>query len=142
MASTTKTTSPKPVAKRMTRQRKIIKEILCKSHEHPTAEAIYEEARKELPDIGLGTVYRNLQVLVEDGMAIQLNCDKRYSRYDGNITPHAHLFCEQCHQVYDIDLEISDSLLGSAAKKSGADIRSYHLEFKGICKNCRENKIN
>lgn len=142
MASTTKTTSAKPVVKRMTRQRKIIKEILCNSHDHPTAEVIYEEARKVLPDIGLGTVYRNLQVLVEDGLAVQLNCDKRYSRYDGNITPHAHLFCEKCHQVYDIDLEISDNLLNTAKKKTGADIRGYHLEFCGTCKNCQNDNIN
>lgn len=142
MTSNTEKSVGKPVAKRMTRQRKIIKDILCNSHEHPTAVDIYEEARKALPDIGLGTVYRNLQVLVEDGMAVELNCDKRYSRYDGDTTPHAHLFCEKCHQVYDIDLQLDAKLIAAAEKQADAEISSYHLEFCGICRDCRKNNIN
>lgn len=126
----------KPVVKRMTKQRKIIKEILCGTTSHPTAEAIYEEARKVLPDIGLGTVYRNLQVLIEEGSAIELTGDKRFSHYDGNVAPHAHLYCEKCNNVFDIDMEMSNDIANIAAAKTGASISNYRLDFFGCCKKC------
>jgi Fur family peroxide stress response transcriptional regulator len=132
----------KPAAKRMTKQRKVIKEILCSTTAHPTAETIYEEAKKILPDIGLGTVYRNLQVLVEEGSVLQLNCDKRYSRYDGNVNPHAHFVCEKCNRVYDLDVDISDKLIGLAQKQYKGDVKSCKVEFFGVCQYCSEKKIH
>ena len=131
-----KETAAKPVAKRMTKQRRIIKEILCNTKEHPTAESIYAEAKKVLPDIGLGTVYRNLQVLVEEGSILQLNCDKRFSRYDGNPIPHAHFVCEKCNRVLDLDMEMDDSLLKSAQKQFAGEIKSYKVDFFGVCEDC------
>ena len=139
MPDSVMTKAAKPVAKRMTKQRRIIKEILCNTTSHPTAEAIHEEAKKYLPDIGLGTVYRNLQVLVEEGSVIELNCDKRFSRYDGNVAPHAHFYCEKCNNVYDIDLEIKSEITKIAAQKTGGLINNYRLEFYGICQKCRNN---
>ena len=132
----------KPVVKRMTKQRRIIKEILCSTTSHPTAEAIYEEARKVLPDIGLGTVYRNLQVLVEEGSAIELTGDKRFSHYDGNVAPHAHLYCEKCNRVFDIDMEISNDIANRAIEKTGAVINNYRLDFYGCCEECRKKEMN
>ena len=131
-----KETAAKPIAKRMTKQRRIIKDILCNTKEHPTAETIYAEAKKVLPDIGLGTVYRNLQVLVEEGSILQLNCDKRFSRYDGNLIPHAHFVCEKCNRVLDLDMEMDDSLLKSAQKQFAGEIKSYKVDFFGVCEDC------
>ncbi len=134
--------SSKPTAKRMTKQRRIIKEILCNSKEHPTAEAIYEEARKVLPDIGLGTVYRNLQVLVEEGSVLELTCDKRSSRYDGNIAPHAHFICEKCHQVYDLEMDMDRELIAAAQSRMDGKVNSCRVEFYGICRHCQGSQPN
>ena len=120
----------------MTKQRRVIKEILCNTKEHPTAETIYEEAKKILPDIGLGTVYRNLQVLVDEGSVLQLNCDKRFSRYDGNPVPHAHFVCEQCNRVLDLDMKVSEDLMTAAQKEFAGEIKSYNVDFFGICEDC------
>jgi Fur family peroxide stress response transcriptional regulator len=134
--------TPKPVVKRMTKQRKVIKEILCNTKEHPTAEIIYEEAKKILPDIGLGTVYRNLQVLVEEGSVLELNCDKRYSRYDGNVVPHAHFVCEKCNRVYDLDIDVNDNLISLANDNFSGTINSCKLEFYGVCEHCQDKNVH
>jgi len=121
--------------KRMTRQKKLIYEILCSTTSHPTADLIYEQARKEIPDISLGTVYRNLQVLQEDGKILELNYGKSQSRFDGNSNTHYHFVCEKCGKVFDF--EPNCQLIGSDVL-SGAPgiVKTHRLECYGICKEC------
>jgi len=80
--------------KRMTRQKQVVYDVLCSTKSHPTAEWIYSEARKQIPNIGLGTIYRNLQVLLEEGKIRELNYGKSQSRFDGDPSPHYHFVCE------------------------------------------------
>ena len=89
--------------KRMTKQKKLILDILSSSGCHPTAEWIYQEARKVLPDISLGTVYRNLRSLKEEGKIQELNYGKAFSRFDYNPGRHCHFICDICGQVFDCD---------------------------------------
>ncbi len=121
--------------KRMTRQKKLIYEILCSTTSHPTADWIYEEARKKIPDISLGTVYRNLQVMREEGQILELNYGKNQSRFDGNPKPHYHFVCEKCGRVLDFDPQdqlISDEVLTAAPGL----VKSHRLECYGICNDC------
>jgi len=124
--------------KRMTKQRRVIKEILCSTKSHPTADWIYEEARKVLPDISLGTVYRNLQVLLSEDNIQELNYGKGYSRFDGNPRPHYHFVCKQCGRVYDVEMPLADFLTEAAAQATGGIVESHRLEFAGICRDCRQ----
>lgn len=121
--------------KRMTKQKRVIQEILCTTRSHPTADWIFEEARKQIPDISLGTVYRNLQVLLEEGQIQELSYGKAQSRYDGNPNPHYHFVCSCCGRVLDFasDAPELDAALFSAAP---GRVDSYRLECYGLCQDC------
>ena len=129
-------TKPNQCVKRMTKQRRLIKEILAESKSHPTAEMIYHEARKHLPDIGLGTVYRNLQILVEENSIIELNCGGRVSRYDGNMQPHCHFVCTECGNVYDVEMDMSKKACQKVAPAINGQIDYCRVEFYGRCDEC------
>jgi len=91
---------------RNTRQRAIILDILRKNESlHPTADMIYREARKTLPNISLGTVYRNLNFLREQGIVHEIRSHSdASSRFEGDASPHAHFHCTLCQSVHDIPL--------------------------------------
>lgn len=121
---------------RMTRQKKLILDILRRTKSHPTADWIYEEARKELPDISLGTVYRNLSVLKNAGEIMELNYGSTFSRYDGNPQNHYHFVCEQCGRVLDVDMPVRHELEKELARQESHLVRSHRLEFYGVCRDC------
>ena len=83
------------------RQRESIKACLMNRHDHPTADALYASIREEYPNISLGTVYRNLNLLVETGEIQRLTCGDGADHFDGNPRPHYHFMCRECKQVYD-----------------------------------------
>lgn len=123
--------------KRMTRQKGVIYDVLCGTNSHPTAEWIYQEAQKQIADISLGTVYRNLHVLREEGKIIELNYGKGQSRFDADTHPHYHFVCSKCKQVLDFPtdtLPVSEQTIMSAP-----GVVHYHrFECYGICKDCLE----
>ena len=85
-------------------QREVIKEIICSTKSHPTADWIFSEAKKKISNISLGTVYRNLKTLEEIG-SIKVIHDSSQVRYDGNIDGHHHLKCIECGILIDIDIQ-------------------------------------
>lgn len=126
--------------KRMTRQKALIWEILSHTKSHPTAEWVYEEARKVMPSISLGTVYRNLQMLVADGMAQELNYGKGFSRFDANSKMHYHFVCGKCGKIYDIAKPLKDGISAYAEEIDCGEIHCYRLEFYGTCKDCLQGE--
>ncbi len=121
------------IKRRNTYQRQLILEILKSTTSHPTADWIYEQARKEIPNISLGTVYRNLKILKEEGLIIELT-DGKQSRFDARIDNHYHFKCEKCGSIYDIepkDIEIKHSL-----DVKGFSIDSVDVNITGICSKC------
>lgn len=122
---------------RMTRQKKAILEILCGTKAHPPADWIYEQARKKLPDISLGTVYRNLKLLKYNGQIIELNYGSGYSRYDGNSNEHYHFVCEKCGQVFDVNMPLQKKVDEMATKVTGFEVLGHRMEFYGICNECK-----
>ncbi len=122
--------------KRMTRQRKIILEILKNTKIHPTADWIYDQVRQELPNISLGTVYRNLKVLKEMGEIRELDYGSTYSRFDGKPENHYHFVCNSCDKVIDIDLPVDYSLEEKVQEQNGFKIEEHRLEFYGSCNDC------
>lgn len=92
------------------RQREAIKASLMNRCDHPTADALYASIREEFPNISLGTVYRNLNLLVETGEIRKLSCGSGADHYDGDVSPHYHFVCRECGHVYDMDIQEMDEL--------------------------------
>jgi Fur family peroxide stress response transcriptional regulator len=89
--------------RRDTKQREAIIRILRNTRSHPTADQIYDEVRQDIPNISKGTVYRNLQLLAEDGAVSVLNIDGTQNRYEQKREAHYHFKCETCRRVFDLN---------------------------------------
>ena len=128
--------------RRNTKQRQVILEELKKLKSHPSATALYEVVRERLPNISLGTVYRNLDLLAQTGLIQKLNTGQNEARFDGITDHHYHVSCARCGRVDDlldapvdlIDLGVSDL--------QGFDILGHQLHFIGICPDCKGKKLH
>jgi Fur family ferric uptake transcriptional regulator len=107
---------------RLTNQRQVIIEELKKVTSHPTANEVFDMVRKRLPRIGLGTVYRNLDLLSDRGII------KKLEVY--------HIRCINCNRVDDIFIERHKDLEKSAASCCNFKILDHHVQFSGICSKC------
>ena len=96
----------------MTSQRQVILEEIRKVHSHPTADQVYEEVRKRLPRISLGTVYRNLDILSECGLIQRIAPVSNQMRFDGDTSSHYHVRCIHCGKVEDAPIEPVDGATG------------------------------
>ena len=125
---------------RKTRQRKAIVDALVKSDRHPTADEVFQEVRKRLPKISIGTVYRNLQLLCEAGAIRALDMGGVPRRYESLTKDHCHIRCVQCARVEDLDVSF-DRLLEEAAKGTTEfDVRGVQVEVYGICPECAKKR--
>lgn len=121
---------------RKTKQRELILSVLRSTKSHPTADWIYQEVRKQMPNISLGTVYRNLKTLTEMGEILELSYGSTYSRFDGNAKMHYHFVCEHCGKVYDLDLPVNEAIDTQIEKQYGVSVSQHRLEFYGACREC------
>ncbi|MBM7867505.1 transcriptional repressor [Heliobacterium gestii] len=126
------------IGPRMTRQKSLVLEIVQGTTCHPTADWVYQEARQQIPDISLGTVYRNLNALVQQGLIREMTYAGASSRYDGNVENHCHFICENCQGVFDIFIEPPEPWVRQAEENSGHDIKGHRIEFFGRCAECRK----
>ena len=94
-------------ALKYSRQRESIKSFLLSRYDHPTADTIYMNVRKEFPNISLGTVYRNLALLTDMGEIIKITTEGA-DRFDAHVEPHSHFICRECHAVLDIHMKNED----------------------------------
>ncbi|MBM2831516.1 MAG: ferric uptake regulator, Fur family [Dehalococcoidia bacterium] len=124
--------------RRETKQRKAILKVLRNTRAHPTADWIYEEVKKEIPNISKGTVYRNLQVLQEEGAITELNLNGTLSRFEAKHDSHYHFRCEQCGRVFDLDVPVNNELDERVAKRTGFKVSNHQTEFRGLCKDCQQ----
>ncbi len=122
---------------RNTRQRAIILEILRQTRSHPSAELIYREARKALPNISLGTVYRNLGFLREQKMVKEIRAnDDAGSRFEAAIPPHGHFHCGHCNAIHDIPLPDSFNDFGWERSEFVSSVSELELHVIGACAAC------
>ena len=121
---------------RLTTQRQIILEELGKVTSHPTANEVYDMVRKRLPRIGLGTVYRNLELMADSGIILKLEVGGTQKRFDATTEPHYHIRCTSCGKVDDIAMEVQGQINLAAEKASNYIILGHHVEFSGICQEC------
>lgn len=127
---------------RRSKQRDTIYDTLVNDHTHPTAEVIYSHVRRIIPDISLGTVYRNLNVLVENGYIRKLNIDGVTVHYDGNVTPHHHMVCSKCEKIVDIHIPHGafDGLVHDIEELDQVHLTHVDMLFQGICNDCKNMK--
>ena len=120
----------------MTKQRKLIFDIVNTSCIHPTVEQVFEIAKLKMPGIVMATVYNNINALTDAGLIRRITCHGEPDRYDNAYLPHEHLKCKECGNVTDVFLKNCD-LLDELKQKTGQDIASYELNMYYICDNCR-----
>jgi Fe2+ or Zn2+ uptake regulation protein len=121
----------------VTPQRLAVMAALKSRRDHPTADHIYQEVRRQLPAISFNTVYKTLEVLCQQGMVIKVNPLHAVARYDGVTGQHAHLICRQCHHIIDLDWEASEVPSLPAADLHGFQIEHPSLTFWGLCPRCQ-----
>jgi Fur family transcriptional regulator, peroxide stress response regulator len=126
----------KPRRFRMTRQREIILDALMRSESHPTADELYQVVREQIPRISLGTIYRNLEVLCDQGMATKLEMGAQ-RRYDGTTHEHYHARCLICDSLFDIPAGGVPSLAVQLPPEMGFEITNVKFEVRGLCRPCR-----
>ncbi len=123
-------------ATRYSRQRELIYEAVKRSDAHPTAEMVYQWLKGDNPHLSLGTVYRNLNLLAEEGRLCRMPFP--VERYDACTQPHTHLRCEKCGKVADLWLDYDPDMdAAAAALRPEAEIRRHDLVFYGLCADCR-----
>ena len=129
------------IQRRFSKQRQIIYDMIKSNPVHPTADYIYNALKKDYPDLSLGTVYRNLNVLTETGMIIKITSESDSEHYDGNIDNHYHFMCENCHHIYDVDIPYLNDIEKEAQSGCVHKINNHHLVFNGICKDCIKSDV-
>ncbi len=118
------------------RQRESIKEYLMSTKEHPTADVIYQHVREENPKISLGTVYRNLTLLVELGEVRKISTGDGTDHFDADTSAHSHYFCRCCHRLMDVDVTPSVEQILAASSAGIGTVEQASLLFTGVCKDC------
>jgi len=117
------------------RQREYIKSCLAATNAHPTANDIYLAVKEEYPKISLGTVYRNLSLLVELGEAKRLTDTNGTDHFDAITRPHAHFVCAACQQIRDFP-SILEAAAEAFASGFEGEITDYDIYFYGKCPAC------
>ena len=130
--------APLEPAKRrhQTRQRSRILAWLRETDLHPTAAQTHEALVRELPNLSLGTVYRNLEVLVSEGVIEEVASAGGGVRYDGNSKPHHHFICESCGAIDDLHLQAPPELARKLRRARGRTARRIRIDFYGLCESC------
>lgn len=127
-----------PALLKHSKQREAILSMLRSRYDHPTAEQLYTDLKKEYPKISLGTVYRNLALFESLGEIMKISTSGESDRFDGNANNHYHFECKECNCVFDIDIPLQVALNDTVAQAMNAEIYNHSLIFYGICKNCRK----
>jgi Fur family peroxide stress response transcriptional regulator len=123
---------------RKSKQRERILELLQSTGIHPTATWIYDQLRGEFPSLSLGNVYRNLNILLEQGLIKKIDFGSTFDRYDANIARHYHFICEKCGSITDLAMPIIDELNKRVDDETNFKTRRHRIEFYGICDRCDE----
>ena len=119
------------------RKRDALLQKIQSTDRHPSAIWIYEELRKEIPDLSLGTVYRNLSVFKDEGLIVSVGTVNGQERYDGNTREHTHFICSECGDIIDVDTSIDAQLECQIEQRYDLEINHKQLTLYGKCNKCR-----
>jgi Fur family transcriptional regulator, peroxide stress response regulator len=121
----------------LTHQRQVIYQALLDSGErHPSPEDIYEDVRKSIPSISLGTVYKNIKTFLDAGLVAEVSLHHGSLRLDPNIERHHHLVCVRCKAVADLPEDHLEPLRVKHELPRGFEVQRFHVEALGLCESC------
>lgn len=118
------------------RQREMIKDFLMTRKDHPTADIVYMNVRKQNPNISLGTVYRNLTLLADIGEISRLRVGDGVDHFDADTSPHYHFVCTKCGSVTDLEMDSIENILETAKANFDGYIEGHVTHFYGTCGKC------
>jgi Fur family peroxide stress response transcriptional regulator len=121
---------------RYSKQRERLLELLRSSRNHPTASGLYDRLKADFSRLSLGTVYRNLSILMEQGLVKKIDSGSAFDRYEADTTPHYHLICQQCGNIIDFPELHLPEINVTINRKTGFEIHHYRFDFFGICHEC------
>ena len=124
------------------KQREIILDTLSKNAIHPTAEALLEFLKRDDSNVGMTTLYRNLNQLADAGLIKKIDGLEPSAHFDHNTFEHYHFICEKCKKVYDIPSSVAPDLVKNTTDATGFDITSHDIVFHGICSECKRKDID
>jgi Fur family transcriptional regulator, peroxide stress response regulator len=120
---------------RDTRARRVILETVRATDVHPTADWVFRRVRRSLPRVSLGTVYRNLRLLVREGLLVE-RAAAGGGRFDGNLSAHHHFTCVECGRVFDLREPVRPALHLRVSSRTGFEVWRHRIEFYGRCADC------
>ena len=124
---------------RLTGPRRLVLDVVRATQSHPTAEWVHRMVRRRRPQVSLGTVYRNLRLLVAQGLVKEL--PGPHARFDGNLSEHHHFTCVACGSISDVQGPATEphsrALCGRVAAQSGFSVTHHRIEFYGRCLECQ-----
>ena len=120
---------------RYSKQRELITEIIKGRKDHPTADMIYTSARELEPNISLGTVYRNLKLLADEGVIITLETEDKRLHYDGDLSRHSHFICSKCGKIIDL---FKPANTPTELNEIGVTVNSEKCVYYGHCQTCNQ----
>lgn len=125
---------------RLTRPRHAVLAVVRGSESHPTAEEVHRLVGRHLPGVSLGTIYRNLRLLVNAGLLKELPGPS--ARFDANIRAHHHFMCERCGRIIDVDATLAEpqarALTARVASRTGFSVTDHRVELFGRCQECQK----
>ena len=117
-------------------------DFLMTRKDHPTADVVYMNVRRQNPNISLGTVYRNLTLLADSGEILRLRLGDGVDHFDADTSPHYHFVCSECGSVIDLEMESIEDITTVAGAHFKGKIAGHVTYFYGTCENCMETKGN
>ena len=123
---------------RRTRQREVILRVVRSTMDHPTADWVHRQARRQLPQLSLGTVYRNLKRLAVEGLVREIHTGAGHpARFDGNTGRHYHIRCVACGRMHDLPMSVDSRFEEEAGRAMNYRIVGHHVEVHGVCPACQ-----
>ena len=120
------------------KQREALLTLLRSTRSHPSADWLYENLRKDFPSISLGTVYRNLALLADNGEIMKIQTSANKEHFDGFVYKHHHFVCRNCDKIIDVDIDGIENAEKQAAKKLHATVEDSSLVCYGLCMECSQ----
>jgi Fur family transcriptional regulator, peroxide stress response regulator len=118
------------------RQRERILGILRSTKTHPTASWVYDELKKEFTNLSMGTVYRNINILIDQNLVQKIESGSSFDRFDANVEQHYHFICKECGSIDDLPISAFDDLNEKINQMTGYQAEKHRLDFHGVCPGC------
>ena len=126
------------INRRSTIQKDLVRNAVSEMKKHVAANEVYDFIKERYPTIGKGTVYRNLDILVEEGELRKIEVPDGPNRFDFILKKHYHVRCVKCGEISDVDMDVISDLLERIHNTHGIEFLDYDILFKGICLKCKE----